>query len=154
MNPCKFSLQQRRRRQNKNRGAATVEFAISITILILFLFASVEFARLSLVNHAVKHSSYLAARRAMIVGANASDAEDAAINHLNAMGVSSGNVTVNPAVINDETEIVTVTVSVPVAGNSWISPAYFGGDMTGRTRMLAERSAGKMASTVETAIAP
>lgn len=127
-------------------GAAAVEFAIAITILLLVVFASIEFLRLNMLKHAVEHSSYLAARQGIIIGAKNADIKQTAQAHLALLSLSGASVAVSPDEIDDDTRIVEVTVDVPVTGNSWISPVYFGGTISGRTRMLAERAAVDMAS--------
>lgn len=133
-------------KSHPRRGATTVEFALAVTILIMIVFASVEFVRLSILRHSVEYASYLGARKAVIIGAHVNEAKNAATDHLTVMGLSGGSVSVNPNNINDETEIVEVVVTVPVSGNSWVSPIYFSGNLTGRTRILTERVAADMAS--------
>jgi len=135
------------KRKSRNRtGAAAVEFAIAISILLLIVFASIEFVRLNMLKHSVEHGSYLAARRGIIIGAHKNDVIQVADDHLALFGLSGATVVVSPSTINDNTQIVDVTVNVPVAGNSWISPVYFGGTISGRTRMLAERAAADMSN--------
>ena len=136
----------RLRNPESRRGAAAVEFALAMTVLFLFVFASIEFVRLSMLRHSVEYASYLGARRAIIIGTKSKDAEDVAKAHLSAMGLTGGSVNVQPNNVTDETQMVEVAVSVPVTGNSWISPAYFGGTLTGRTRMYTERVAAEMSS--------
>lgn len=126
------------------QGAAAVEFAVAISILLMLVFASIEFFRVSMLRHAVAHSSYLAARKGIIIGAKTADVKTAAQDHLTLLGVSGGTVTVTPNGIKDDTQVIEVHVEVPISGNSWISPAYFGGNMSGTTRMLTERAAADM----------
>lgn len=133
------------RKRNNRQGAAAVEFAVAITILLMVVFASIEFVRLHMLKHSVEHASYLAARHGIITGAKKSDVIDAAESHLADFNVSGGTVTVSPSTITDETMIIDVVIDVPVTGNTWISPIYFSGSLSGRTRMLAERPAAAMA---------
>ncbi len=135
----------RHQRSCKRQGAAAVEFAISISILITIVFASIEFVRLNMMEHAIDHASYLAARKGIIVGADTTAIEQHAQDHLTQFSITGATVSITPDPITDETEIVQVDISVPMSGNSWISPLYFNGTMTGRTRMLAERAAAEMA---------
>ncbi len=65
--------------------------------------------------------------------------------HLDLLGVSGESITVNPNTIRDETEFIEVIIDVPLSGNTWISPLYFNGTLTARTRMLADRAAADMA---------
>lgn len=135
-----------KRKNAKRTGAAAVEFAIAISVLLMIVFASIEFVRLNMLKHSVEHASYLAARRGIIIGAKSDDVKAAAEAHLAVLNVSGEVVTVTPDTIQDDTQIIEVVVDVPISGNSWISPVYFSGLITGRTRMLAERAAADMAS--------
>ena len=112
----------------------------------MIVFASIEFFRVSMLRHAVEHSSYLAARKGIIIGAQVNDVKSAAQDHLTLLGVTGGSIHVTPKSINDDTQVIEVNVEVPISGNSWISPVYFGGNLTGTTRMLAERAAADMNS--------
>jgi hypothetical protein len=134
------------RKKPTRAGAAAVEFAVAISVLLMIVFASIEFVRLNMLKHSVEHASYLAARKGIIIGAKSNDVKNEALAHLAILNVSGETVTVNPATINDDTQIVEVIVNVPMSGNSWISPVYFNGTITGRTRMLAEREAADMAA--------
>ena len=140
-------IQKRANRTNRSRaGAAAVEFAIAISVLIMIVFASIEFVRLNMLKHSIQHASYLAARKGIIIGAKSNDVKDEASAHLALLNISGETVTVNPNNIDDDTQIVEVIVDVPMSGNSWISPVYFSGTISGRTRMLAERQAADMAA--------
>ena len=132
------------RRHKARRGAAAVEFAFAISVLLLIIFASIEFVRLNMMNHAVGHASYLAARKGIVVGANVNDVKDVADQHLALFGIGCAKITVMPNPITDETDIIEVTIDAPVSGNSWVSPLYFGGNLVGRTRLLADRAAAQM----------
>ena len=150
MMPTRTQNHRVRQSRAHRTGATAVEFAIAITILLTIVFASIEFARLTMLKHAVEHASYLGARRGIIVGATGNQVRDAAQAHLDKFSLTGATVTVIPGTITDETELIEVQTLVPVSGNSWISPVYFGGDLTGRTRMLAERAA----ATVSGSLAP
>ena len=133
------------RRQHSRVGAAAVEFAISMLVLFLIIFGAIEMVRLSMVQHAVEHASYVTARKAMIIGANSKDAIEAGSAFLENVGISDGSVTIDPAKITDETNVVTAMVVVPIVGNTWISPIYQSGSIEGKTSMLSERAAAEMA---------
>lgn len=132
------------RKAKARTGATAVEFAIAISVLLMVVFASIEFVRLTLLKHSVEHASYIAARKGIIIGAKVKDVEDAAVDHLNHFGLTGVTVSVTPGTLDDDTQVVEVITTVPVSGNSWISPLYFAGNLTGRTRMLAERAAANM----------
>ena len=135
-------------------GAAAVEFAIAISILLMIVFASIEFVRLNILKQSVEHASYLAARRGMIVGSSAKDVQEIAIGHMNLLGIDNSTISVSPSKITDETQVVEVNIIVPTSGNTWISPVYFSGNITGRTRMLAERAAADMSNAIPTPAPP
>ncbi len=137
--------------RTRRRGAAAVEFAFAISILLLIVFASIEFVRLNMMEHSVDHASYLAARKGIIVGAQVADVQAAAEGHLSLFGVTGATITVSPNPIQDDTSIIEVNIDAPMAGNTWISPLYFNGTMTGRTRMLADRSAAEMSAALQDA---
>ncbi len=102
-------------KSNTNRrGAATVEFALVCTILFLVVFAGVELSRLSM----LRHTADLAARDAIVPGADADLIQATAENHLATIGVVSATVTVSPADITEETEEVEVTVTIPTASKA------------------------------------
>ncbi len=125
-------------------GATAVEFALAMTILLMIIFASIEFVRLNMLKHAVEHASYEAARKGIIVGARANDVKQTAEAHLALLGVTNASVSVTPNDIKDNTQLIDVTIDLPVSGNTWISPLYFNGTISGRTRMLAERTPADM----------
>lgn len=125
-----------------------MEFAIAVSILLMIVFASIEFVRLNMLKHSIEHASYLAARRGMITGASAADAVNTAQSHLEELGVNNATVNVTPSNITDETDIVEVNILLPMSGNTWVSPLYFGGTLDVRSRMLAERAAADMSSAV------
>jgi hypothetical protein len=112
----------------------------------VIVFASIEFARLNILKHSVEHASYLAARRGVITGANVNDVKQVAQDHLAILSVTGATVSVAPNSIKDDTQMIEVNIDIPVAGNTWISPIYFTGTLSGRTRMLAERAAAEMSN--------
>lgn len=136
-----------RRNLKRRRGAAAVEFAFTISILLLLIGASIEFVRLNMMEHAVDHASYLAARKGIVVGAKSNDLKNIAQDHLELFGIGGATVTVHPNNITDETEVIEVNIDAPMSGNTWISPLYFNGTINGRTRILADRTAAAMVGT-------
>ena len=51
---------------------------------------------------------------------------------LNTIGVNSANITVTPAIIDENTQDVTVRVRIPLDGNSFIPLRFFGGKSVDR----------------------
>jgi Flp pilus assembly protein TadG len=111
-------------RKNKRKAAVTVELAIAAPILFLVVFGSIEFARANMIRNTMENAAYEGARRGVPPGATAANCEAAAQSMLDIIGVVNSTVTVTPGVIQPSTEEVTVTVSVPLATNSYILPRY------------------------------
>ena len=80
-------------------GAATVEFALVCTLLFLLVFGGIEISRVSMLRHTADHAAYLAARDAIIPGADTATVETTAENHLATIGVVNATVTVTPGMI-------------------------------------------------------
>lgn len=125
----------------QRRGTVTVEMAIAAPILFLFVFAALEAASMNVVRHSVDNAAYEGARRGIVPGATANDVRVAATAIMTAAGARNINVDVNPAVIDDETEELIVTVTAPVAGNRWTWSKFFanGDNIVGTCRMLREQ---------------
>ncbi|MFI4875046.1 MAG: TadE/TadG family type IV pilus assembly protein [Blastopirellula sp. JB062] len=117
----------KRARSVSPRGAAVVEFAFAAPILFLFVLASVEFGRLTMIRHTADNAAYEAARYAMVPGATAAEAREKATQLMATVGARVVEVDVNPETLAPETDFITVTVRVPVTGNSWVVPQYFSG---------------------------
>ncbi len=127
------------KRTSTRRGAVAVEFAICASILFLLIFASLEFARMNMIRHSVDNAAYEAARCVIVPGATPAEAEAAARGILNVIWVQNSEIDVDPAVIQNSTPEVTVTVSVPADGNGFIAPHFFRGkSFVGRCRLTRE----------------
>src|SRR5262245_12786424 len=101
------------------RGVTVVEFALTFPLLLLLVIGLIEFARLSTMRHAADNAAYEAARHIIVPGANVAEAVAQGNELLARAGVRQGSISVNPAVITEDTDSITVQVSVPLAGNSW-----------------------------------
>jgi len=115
----------KRSRLAQRTGAAMIEFAFAGPILFLFILACVEFGRLTMIRHTADNAAYEAARYAMVPGATAAEATERATTLLASVGARNVEVAVDPKVLLPETEVITVTVRVPIGGNSWVAPKYF-----------------------------
>jgi Flp pilus assembly protein TadG len=118
----------RRRPQTRRRGrsgAVVVEFAICVPILFLFFFAALEFSRVNMIRQTIENATYEGSRRGIVPGATANDCRNAAQLVLNTVSTNDATITVVPSVITPDTSKVTVTISVPVDSNSWITPLFF-----------------------------
>lgn len=128
----------RPRRQTRS-GAVSVEFAIVASIAFLFVFASVEFARMNVIRHSVANAAYEGARRAIIPNATPADAQNRALQIMQAVRARNTTVTVNPSTFTPTTTRIAVTVSVPANSNGWVAPFFFRNrSMTGTCTMERE----------------
>lgn len=115
----------KRRYSNQNRcGALTVEFALCFPLLLLMFTAAFEFARTNMVRQTAGNAAYEGARRAIVPGASAGDAEDFARKILSIVGTRGADVEVDPPTIEEDTPRVTVTVKVPLNENAFIAPLF------------------------------
>jgi hypothetical protein len=134
--------QKPRRQRAVRRGVTVVEFALTLPLLLMLVIGLIEFARLSTLRHAADNAAYEAARHVIVPGANVAEAVSEANDLLARAGVRKASIEVNPAVITEETEQVTVQVSVPLAGNSWLPPKLTANRMVVReTTLRTERAA-------------
>jgi len=130
-------------RRCRRRGAVLVEFALVGTLFFMLCLTAVEFARFSMIHHLVDNGAYEAARAGIVPGATAADVQNTALDYLAHGFVNGTTVVVNPAVIDEDTPEVTVTVSVPFNENSWGVPQYFTGvTVTATATLRAERFRG------------
>lgn len=113
--------------------------AITLPILFLFVFTCVEFARMNVIRHSVDNAAYEAARRAIVPGATAADAESVARSILATVGTKGVSVSVTPAQIRLDTPEVRVDISVACDQNGFITPVFFRGkQLTGRSTLRRE----------------
>lgn len=117
-----------RRRHSIGRlrsGAVVVEFAICAPILFMFFFAALEFSRVNMIRQTIENATYEGSRRGIVPGATADDCRNAAQAVLNTVSTNNATVNVSPSVITSNTSQVTVSISVPINDNSWVSPFFF-----------------------------
>ncbi|MEQ8850000.1 TadE family protein [Botrimarina sp.] len=130
----------RQRRRPVRRGATAVEFAIVAPVFFMVLLAMFEFTRLNVLRHTADNAAYEAARAAMVPGATADDARDAANLLLRVAGARGATVDPTPAVITTDTEEVSVAISVPLDQNGWVVPKFTRGrTLTSRSTLRTER---------------
>ncbi|MCC9603943.1 pilus assembly protein [Stieleria sp. JC731] len=129
MNNIKPSKLNRRRR----RGTAMVEFAIVAPVLFFFFFAAFEFCRVAMIRHTVDNAVYEGCRDAIIPGATANLARTKAESILGTLGLTAYDITVTPAVIDNETPEVTVAIDVRLDANTFVPPQFTGGRSITRT---------------------
>ncbi|MFN9721149.1 MAG: TadE/TadG family type IV pilus assembly protein [Planctomycetota bacterium] len=93
----------------------TVEFAIVAPLIFLLFLGGLELTALNFTRQTLGNASYEAARKMIIPGGTAAQAQTEGIRQMSLVGITSG-VTVTTS---QTTANVTVTVSVPAANVSW-----------------------------------
>ncbi len=106
------------------RGVAAVEFALCAPIFFLILFAAFEFTWTNVLRHTADNAAYEAARRGMLPGATAADAQREANRLLRIVGTRGAKVTVEPNTIDVSTSQVRVRVEVPMNANGIVVPRF------------------------------
>lgn len=131
----------RLRNKPHRKGTVVAEFAIAAPVFFVFLIAAFEFGRLNVIRHTADNAAYEAARHAIVPGATAAEAITKANSLMNVVGARNVNITVNPAILGDDVDTVTVTVDVPMASNGWIVPKFTSSStMRGESTMRTERA--------------
>ncbi len=131
---------------SKRRGTTAVEFAVALPVLVLLIFAGIELSRISMLRHTANRAAYIAARDAIVPGADVAQVIQNAQEHLDVIGVQDAVITVVPDSIDETTESVVVNVSFPMAGNSLVIPKFASGDVIGRATLMTERTGSQMAA--------
>lgn len=114
-------------RQNSKdcrRGVVSVEMALTVPLLFLVLLGCIEFARLNMLRNSLENACYKGARAGSIPGRTAQDAIDRAARELQLVGVRNSRIDVIPSTITDATPEITVTISLPLNENAWVSPHF------------------------------
>jgi len=102
-----------RRKADLRRGATVVEFALVIPIFFLVIFFFFEAWRFVQFQHAVDQAALEGARAAIIPGATVEQAVEQAEHMLFAAGATTATVQITPDPIDESTEEVTVSVTLP-----------------------------------------
>ena len=120
-------------------GALTVEFALCATLLFSLFTAAFELGRMNMIRHSVDVAAYEGARRGIVAGATAADVRAKVTELLTPINIRNVTVDVTPAVIDSETDRVTVNVQVPLGSNGIISPVLFSSvTATGSSTLIRE----------------
>lgn len=134
----------RPRKRNQRRAAATVEFAICLPALVVLTLGTIDLCSMLFLKESVTLAAYEGARQGVGRGQTNADCIDRVIDFLDARGVDydvASLVTVSSPGFGgaDTLENVTVTVSVPCAGNLIVPSVMFGGmNMTSSVTMRKE----------------
>lgn len=114
-------------RRDERTGATIAEVAVMMPIFVVIIFAMFEFTRMAVLRHTADNAAYEAARVAMVTGGTAQDALNEANRILNIVRTNGAQVTVQPSVITDATEQITVQIDIPMDANGWILPKFTAG---------------------------
>lgn len=114
------------RSASKRRGAAIVEFAVVAPLFFLLLMAGIEFAMIATIRSTSHNAAYEAARELVIPGADAADGIAEAERIMSVVGVNDLTVTTTPSVIAEDTQEITVNISIPYANNAIFTPLFLG----------------------------
>lgn len=144
-----------RKEARSRQGTISVETALVIPLIFMAVFAGVEFVRLNVIRHSIRNATYEAARAAIVPGADAETAIALANEVLALSGIRDATVTISPNPILEETETVSVQVSVPIATNSWGVGMFFDeSDLVSATELRTERAPMVQAQTIEELVFP
>lgn len=131
-------------RSSNRDGASAVEFAMVAPVFLLIVFSCMEFTRLSMIRNMVQEAAYYSARDAMVPGATTEECEASANRILSRLGNKTATVTINDGQgIDDQSDEVRVTVTVPLAENTLFFPFPSGGvNISSTAIMQTERYSG------------
>ena len=110
-------------RRQFRRGAAAVEFALTAPILFTLVMGAIQLSRANMLVHTASIAATEAARRSIVPGATASEVEAAAARELAIVGIAEADVFLDPPVITDDTDQVTVDLTIPLGGRNGYSLA-------------------------------
>ena len=106
-------------------------------VYFLILFAGIELSRANMILHTCENAAFEGARLGIVPGATADDCYQEANKILNIVGISESTVTVEPAVITDDTPTITVNVQVPLtAANGYLTPRFVLGKVINKSITL------------------
>ncbi|MCM2373497.1 TadE/TadG family type IV pilus assembly protein [Aporhodopirellula aestuarii] len=114
-------------RRAKRTGAVAVEFAVVAPLLFMFFFAGFEFCRVAMIRHTVDNAVYEGARRGIVPGGTNGEVRTEAERVLSTIGLRNFSLSVTPAVFDDETDEITVRLTVPLDVNTFVPAQYFVG---------------------------
>lgn len=137
----KLMMTQNRNARCDRRGATIVEFALVAPIFLLLIFICFEFCRVNMIRNLVQDAAYFAARHAMVPGATEQEAVDEANRILGLMNTRDAAIVINGGNgLDDDSETVSVSITVPMDKNSLIVPKFTGDmDFSSTATMRTER---------------
>ena len=121
-----------RRFRNNRRGSVAVEVAVVAPFVFLLVFGLMEWARAEMVRQATSTAAFNAARMGTVPGTTEIEVEQKAEEFLNVYFIN--NATISATITEDES---TISLSVPMADNSWFLKRFFGNVIIQRDFTLA-----------------
>lgn len=119
---------QRDTTQHQHRsGATVVEFALVAPIFFFLLLVGIEFCVLGTIRSTAHNAAYEGARILVVPGANADDGIAEAKRIMSIVGVGNFSINVTPSLITEDTQQVTVDISIPYDDNAIFTPYVAGG---------------------------
>jgi Flp pilus assembly protein TadG len=135
-----FSYRQR-------RGASLVEFAVAAPVFFVMVLGIVELGRACMVNELLTEAARRACRQGILEGTSSAAIKQAATDYLTTVGINgeTAGVSVNDAPVDTVeaqnmpayTEI-TVQVTVPASGVTWVPTWFLSGNLSGQYTMRRE----------------
>jgi len=102
-------------KDRQRTAATTVEFAFVLPVILLMFLGAIEITRLNFLRQTALNAAYEGARACVVPGATTSDGTNEAMRLLTAVSAHRG-ATVN---VSMQQSLVNVTITIPVAQNSW-----------------------------------
>ncbi|MCA9148955.1 MAG: pilus assembly protein [Planctomycetales bacterium] len=131
----------KRKRKTRRNGLAVVEFAVMLPILTLIVFATIEATSMIFLQQSLEIAAYEGTRASLVPDATESEVSDIVDEILNARGVQSATVTVDPLDFNSQPygTFIHVSVSAPCNDNSLLAPWFYRGrTLTADVEMMKE----------------
>ena len=113
-----------RRRLVSRTGASSVEFALVFPIILTFFIGMIVLTQAFVLKDMTQHAAYEGTRQGIVLNATAEDAQAAAAEFMQMMGMRGVEVATEPAQFSNSTREVAITVSVPMNENAWIAAPF------------------------------
>lgn len=133
----------RNRATGRRKAAAVVEAALALPILLLMIFAGWEFARINVIRNTMDNAAYSSARESMLPGASLTKIKAEGQAVLDSVGVNGATIDVSPTTITTNTPEVTISIAVPIPGNSLgVAKFFTSGNLTSSCTLSRELQPG------------
>jgi Flp pilus assembly protein TadG len=113
------------RSRRSRKGTATVDFALTFPLVLGIFMAMIFFVQVFLYKNTASNAAYEAARKGIVLGATDAEIESAAENVMSTLAINQKEIR-----IDKTTETITVTISIPMQGNSWATGTLFPTDVS------------------------